>query len=266
MESILFILLPISLLLLLALGISAFFEVAFAGPGPMSPRRLAEQDVPLLSGDALRQWASGRARQVVAKYSQHPRKATTAIAVAHDIEDLTSRIIDNPQPRRSLSRSGRCDTARKGTISLTTPETMAIVDVLRHRLPRRQLQEIRSRAAKNAERLAAEEQTSPGGGAAVCPLLSPEGCCVSYESRPVYCRGHCLNCTGIECGPAAAAEPRDAAFAASVGQGISEGLAEGLTAAGLDGQRYELNSALVRALDVPDASARWARGEVVLKS
>jgi Fe-S-cluster containining protein len=266
MESILFILLPISLLLLLGLGILAFFEVAFAGPGRAAPALLAQPDLPLLSGDALRQWASGKARQVVAKYSQHPRKATTAIALAHEIEDLTSRIIDSSQPRRSLSRLGRCDTTSRGTISLTTPETVAIVDVLRHRLPRRQLKEIHDRAAKNAERLAVKEQPSASDVATVCPLLSPEGCCVSYESRPVYCRGHCLNCTGIEWGPAAATEPRDAAFAASVGQGISEGLAEGLTAAGLDGQRYELNSALMRALDVPDASARWARGEVVLKS
>jgi hypothetical protein len=41
------------------------------------------------------------------------------------------------------------------------------------------------------------------------------------------------------------------------------GLTTGLESAGLDGQVYELNSALSAALTTPDAAGRFARGEPV---
>jgi hypothetical protein len=82
----------------------------------------------------------------------------------------------------------------------------------------------------------------------------------------VFCRANCPNFIGIDSTLPASCEQSDVEFSAAVGQGISEGLVEGLTAAGLDGQLYELNCALVGALDSPEAAGRWARGEVLLDS
>jgi hypothetical protein len=51
------------------------------------------------------------------------------------------------------------------------------------------------------------------------------------------------------------------AHAERVTDGVLVGLRDGLREAGLDDGLYEMHSALARALDVPDAAERWARGE-----
>jgi hypothetical protein len=48
-----------------------------------------------------------------------------------------------------------------------------------------------------------------------------------------------------------------------VEQGVERGLEEALDSARLDAHVYELNSALVTALDTPDAPERWIEGEDV---
>jgi hypothetical protein len=265
MESIIFILLPISILLALGLIVLVFFDAAFASPKGASPMGGAQRDLPLLSGNALRQWASSKARRVVAKFSKSSRKASTTSALASEIECLTDDIIAASVPWTLRGPVAQCDRSCRDTISLTTPETLAIVEKLRGRLSERELKKIRNRSQKNAEWLAVRDLSDNSPIATVCPLLSHDGCCISYEARPVFCRGHSTNCVGDEVGNAAAIERPERAFAAAVGQGITDGLTKGLTAAGLDGQLYELNSALVAALDSPDAAARWTRGEVVLK-
>jgi hypothetical protein len=45
--------------------------------------------------------------------------------------------------------------------------------------------------------------------------------------------------------------------------GVSYGLVEATAALGLESARYELESAVLCALEVPDATARWLRGERV---
>ena len=259
MESIIFIVLPISVVVVVAIVIAAFFEVAFAGP------RHKRQDLPLLSGDALRRWASGKARQVVADFALRPRTGGTAVALAHEIEALTSRIIEDAVPRVGRRGSAECERNHNDRIHVTTPETLAIVNALRSRLSRRELKQLRTRAEKSAERMAAIEQPSKSLVPNRCPLLSPDGCCISYESRPVYCRGLCSNCIGDGGERPLTSDQPDQAFAAAVAHGVSDGLSAGLKEAGLDGQSYELNSALAVALDAPNAAVRWAGGEAVLR-
>ncbi len=55
------------------------------------------------------------------------------------------------------------------------------------------------------------------------------------------------------------------AHAYEIGQGVRSGLSRGIEAAGLDGNFYELNSALVVVLDKSDAADCWARGEDVFE-
>jgi hypothetical protein len=45
--------------------------------------------------------------------------------------------------------------------------------------------------------------------------------------------------------------------------GVSYGLVEATAALGLEFARYELESAVLCALEMPDATARWLRGERV---
>lgn len=50
---------------------------------------------------------------------------------------------------------------------------------------------------------------------------------------------------------------------ADMGDGTQAGLCVGAARSGLHGGVCELHSALLRALDTPDAGERWARGEKV---
>ena len=56
------------------------------------------------------------------------------------------------------------------------------------------------------------------------------------------------------------------AQAQTIARGAEVGLSRGLGSAGLDGTIYELNSALVTALDVSDAAGRWSKGLPVFES
>jgi hypothetical protein len=54
-----------------------------------------------------------------------------------------------------------------------------------------------------------------------------------------------------------------AAHIQTIAEGVEEGLIHELASEGLDAKVYELNSALVTALETPDAARRWAQGEDV---
>jgi hypothetical protein len=100
-----------------------------------------------------------------------------------------------------------------------------------------------------------------------CPLLSDDRRCAVFAARPLHCRGRCCpNCDQDADSRSSTAGDSPRSFAATVGEGISAGLAQGLTEAGLDGNSYELNRALVRALETPDAAERWLRGEAVFEA
>jgi Fe-S-cluster containining protein len=94
-----------------------------------------------------------------------------------------------------------------------------------------------------------------------CVFLTADGHCGMYDERPLACRGYTS--------PSAAAcqENRDPIpvheGVMSATSGVSYGLVEATAALGLESARYELESAVLCALEVPDATARWLRGEWV---
>ena len=86
-----------------------------------------------------------------------------------------------------------------------------------------------------------------------------------YEARPFKCRG--WNSVRLEACEQAYGQSKTTTkvpvdtFAFVMGNAVLNGLSDGATQAGLDGGSYELNSALTRALDIPDATQRWRSGE-----
>jgi hypothetical protein len=264
MEGLIFVVLPVLVLLALGIVLLALVEVAFAGPRAAWRKDRAQSRLPLLSGNALRRWAASLAQQVVASYAQRPRTGELVPALAREIEGLTSEVIEAWRPPASRGPSAQCSECNRQVVAVTAPEAIAIVDHLRQRLSGQAVVEIRKKAESNAQRSNAGG-LQDNGTEAVCPLLSKGDCCVSFESRPVYCRGRCVECRNDDSLDADFGG-RNSGFAAVVGDGVSDGLRRGLTSAGWDGQLYELNEALVRALDVPDAADRWVQGEAVFQS
>lgn len=95
----------------------------------------------------------------------------------------------------------------------------------------------------------------------LCVFLQVDGQCGIYEGRPLACRGYTSSSA------TACQEDRDPIpvheGVLSATSGVSYGLLDATEALGLDAARYELASAVLRALEVPDATERWLRGERV---
>ena len=88
---------------------------------------------------------------------------------------------------------------------------------------------------------------------------------MAYEARPFKCRG--WNSVRLETCEQAYGQreittkvPVDT-FAFVMGNAVLNGLSDAMQHAGLDGGAYELNSALLRMLDLPDATLHWQNGE-----
>lgn len=261
MTAIFLLLLPVSLLLFAGVACLFLFEAAYKSsyaPAVVTVRRR----LPLLAGSDLKNWAAGEARQVVTRFARRPRKAESPIALAHEVEALASEVIEQVASADSKAPANRCLQRRREPIAVTAPETLAIVDDLRRRLPKRELRKVLDLAKTNAQELAAAAVRQDAAvELPICPLLSEGGCCLTNESRPIQCRGNCSGCAPADA--AVTQEQSDASFVAAVEEGVAEGLSEALAAAGWDGRRYELNSALARGLEFPDAASRWSRGEAI---
>lgn len=128
---------------------------------------------------------------------------------------------------------------------LNADELAAIVDHLRHRVEARRGWTIEQRRTPKCR----------------CVFLKADWHCGIYEGRPLACRGYTSQSAE------ACQEDRDTIpvhggvmYATS---GVSYGLVEATETLGLESARYELESAVLCALEVPDATERWLRGERV---
>ena len=97
-----------------------------------------------------------------------------------------------------------------------------------------------------------------------CALLQNNKC-MAYEARPFKCRGwNSVRLEACEQAYGQSETPTEVpvdTFAFVMGNAVLNGLSDGVQNNELDGGAYELNSALLRALDLPDATRRWRNGE-----
>jgi Fe-S-cluster containining protein len=105
-------------------------------------------------------------------------------------------------------------------------------------------------------------------GARPCVFLA-DGRCSIYEVRPMVCRGYNSlskeRCEAYYHDASVDLTGTKDRVAGRLAEAMEEGVIAGLEALGLDAQWYELPSAVLRALEMPDGPARWARGEVVFQ-
>lgn len=157
--------------------------------------------------------------------------------------------------RVPLTRSGladsKCPSCGNHKIRVTPPETFAILNWVRKTLPSSEVQRIYDRSTENAGRAKGLSNERYAREKIVCPLLTREGGCAAYSARPLHCRTWCLT-SGAE---------GDRCLLGNAG--VEDSITQGLTVAGLEGDVYELNSALAVALQNSDAASRWATGQAV---
>ncbi|HUY88718.1 MAG TPA: hypothetical protein VMV10_08295 [Pirellulales bacterium] len=261
----LFVFFPLLLVALAALMATLLVREAFAAP--LTKRRKAAGGIslPLLAGDGLRGWASELAQRVVGAHVANRANRQAAVALAQEVEAEASQVIERSLPSAAVVREPECSDSSPQTILVTVPETLAIVEELQQHASPHELRRVRERARRNLEQMS--KALAEAGAATVCPLLTDDHRCAIFAARPLSCRGRCCpNCDppGEDGAMAEGQTPR--LFAVTFGEGISAGLSQGLTNAGLDGRAYELNRALVQALEAPDAADRWLRGEAVFEA
>ncbi len=208
------------------IGAVMFADVAFASPQTDSRSAIAGHRKGGLSGPQLFDGAG----------------------LALRLEQTVSRLITRLGMRPAVATT--CDaTCHEREIQVTTPEALAIVQELHERQSPAQLELVRTQAQRN---LTIQDGTYQ------CPLLMSGGFCACQSARPVACRTRCV---------AGADSPLEAQLLAdAVGLGATEIFQDCLQASGLDDTRYELNYAVSRVLDTPQAARRWARGEPILKA
>ncbi len=269
MAFVVIIVLLISLLVTFAAFAYAFLEVALWGPQSVRESSVVSRwwQPPLVQGDDLLAWAAATAKAVTQSRLACPRSQETAKQLAADIcEGATYAIAQSPSA--APQRESKCPSCRQHMIGVTPPEALAIADTIRGTKPRRQANRIHDWAMQNAKTIGDLDREQYEQARVVCPLLASDGSCAVFDVRPVHCRGWCFFRGGA--GDRDLAADGDAgqldAQARTIGRGVEEGLSRGVESAGLDGKVYELNGALVAALDTPGAAERWARGESVFEN
>lgn len=258
------------LVLAIATGIASVFllgmiyDVAFGRGAEVVAAREAEArrwTPPFVTGRDLFQWARSIATVSVEEVLDRGPGASTAMDIVRQLDGGVARAMLPGVAPREASRPVACPEEGQGRIGVTPPEAIVLAESLRATLEDDELESLGKKVSTYGEWIAVGRSSTP------C-ALQEDGClCAAYDVRPMACRP-CL------AERAAARFPRARQHAAAgpdlvldhtlpVGLGVVEGLTLGLERAGLDGNRYELHSALQRALACPDAGARWAAGEPV---
>jgi len=153
-------------------------------------------------------------------------------------------------------------------VDITPIEAIAIADYLKSYLPAQRRETIRERlahvVARRREMTVQERKRVP----LACGLLSMEGMCQAYAARPLICSGvfsldreACDEAAElVQLGDLGGKVPLDQP-ARTATAGVSGGLQRYLVAHQLDGNLYELNSAVLVAMTHVDPLPRYLAGE-----
>ena len=241
---------------------------------PGLPEGLAEY-APTGMSDELRRrllevFARTRDRQIGNTAST--LRATAAPAqlaenVGGDAFTLIAALVE-ASPARAQHECGKgCAWCCHQQVRVSAPEAIGIAEALRAAYPPEWLATLRRIIAQRVERISVLGTVRAYLEARLpCAFLAPDGGCAVYERRPLVCRGfHSLSrsaCQEKYVDLASPPPPIDS-YAHMAANAVLHGVVAAVAAAGKDGRLYELHGAVLRALDTPDAGARWARGEAV---
>jgi Fe-S-cluster containining protein len=145
-------------------------------------------------------------------------------------------------------------------------EAFALATWLRGHSTPAQLEALRERLRGNVERTRALGEEGRKHANLACALLDPQGACTAYAARPAQCRK--FHSTVLATCEASFARPEDDSIPSpehpAVGHNAAVIIAQAANAAreaGFDAAAYDLNAALLEALDNPRAERRWRDGK-----
>ncbi len=155
-------------------------------------------------------------------------------------------------------------------VDVTPLEALAVAEFLQQNLDAQKLQLVREKLLANCEKRRAMSTAERESTARECALLDENGLRRVDYSRPLVCKGVFPFSSDASDNACASTKMVQESVPVDVpakvtAMGISGGLQRGLVEAGLDGNLYDLNSIVARALDTPNVVDRWLAGEDVFK-
>ncbi len=222
--------------------------------------QLLEHGLPPAGGEELIAYAA-QYHEALAALNSDDKAASVALLVnsAHAWAD--DRIAQAPERDRRACQAGCAFCCYLPVVLASAAEVVYLADWLRANCTPDELAAVRKRLKARCEQSATG---SPDRKRLPCALLQ-DNTCMAYEARPFKCRG--WNSVRLEACEHAYGQsetitkvPVDT-FAFVMGNAVLNGLGDATQHAELDGEAYELNAALLRALDLPDATLRWRNGE-----
>lgn len=259
--------LAVCVLIVASVGVLMFLEVAFSESRTRSLGSASKTlwRPPLFLGRRLFEWASAAAERVTATYLREPCAAKAVAGLIDEIHEGTTAAIDPSRYAVGPSNRIACPAYCHSPVAVSPPEAIRLADYIHKELGSEEA-EIRGRAEQNLRDTAVLDRFQYDNSATRCPLIGDDNVCLTYAVRPLRCRGWCPKCEQ----PPGSAPTRNARDYESRAQLLTEGVEHGLTTAlharGLDGDLYELNDALLVALNTPHAAERWMRGEQLFEN
>ena len=257
------------LLLLLALAVR-FFPKSFLS---VPAKAVLNWVPPFLGGRALRDWAATSAERLTQERLAGERTRETAGRLVMEMDDAAMQAMlpmAEPAERESIVA---CPETGQGRVGVTAPEALAIADYIRKHKSSAEQKRIHELAVENAKKVASRLRSDGTAMPSPCALQGEDHVCCVYSNRPLRCRPlHAIaiakesGARNVQPARSPTEAPDEFGHEQNVAQGIELGVTRALKSAGLDAKIYELNSALATALEMPDAAARWAKGENVFQN
>jgi Fe-S-cluster containining protein len=206
--------------------------------------------------------------ELLARRSRMDLEASSADAFVW-LEELSPRVEAKIPRSAPVDCSAGCAYCCHLKVTASPVEVLALADHLRRTLSPERLRALKRKLDETDRRTHGQTTDQRASARVPCPLLDEAGLCAGYEARPLKCRGANSSDRGA-CERAFTEPERDLGIPLYVPQmaladALSTGLATGAFTAGLDGSLVELVAGLRAALEHPDATSRWLRGEPVLQ-
>jgi hypothetical protein len=192
--------------------------------------------------------------------SRAPARASDAAKRAHEFFELSLK--RNPSDHKIECAKG-CGFCCHLRVSAMAPEVFHVANFVRRQFPGeldRVIDQVRA-ADGNSRGLSSRDRPLRKFP---CGLLVANACSV-YVARPSACRGlTSISVKTCERGyNGEEVEVQTPAVWTEIRQAHNQAMWAALSAAGLPAESYELNHAMLVALETPDAESRWLKGEDV---
>jgi Fe-S-cluster containining protein len=188
--------------------------------------------------------------------------ATHALAFA---QEEIAQIVERTPPESRPACSAGCAFCCAIPVAVSPPEALYIAEYVQETLSAEAQVDMRTRLRTRAEERQGWTVDERWTRKRFCIFLRDDWQCGIYPIRPLACRGY-SSLSRAACEEAFTDQGdrvRLHALVRELAAGVIYGLVLASKALGLEWGRYALEAAVLRALEAPDAAARWARGDRV---